>query len=1046
MEHEQWRQVEVVCQAALAREAGERTAFLAKACGGNERLRDQVDALLAREAEAEGFMEAPAWGAALRWMADDKSQPADASEMDHRLIGKTVSRYRILEKLGSGGMGVVYKAQDVKLPRVVALKFLPEALAEDPHALERIKREASAASALHHPNIRVIHDVEQWEKRPFIVMEYLEGQTLKDYLAGEAVETKALLDLAIQIAEALESAHASGIIHRDIKPANVFVTNRNQAKLFDFGLAKLSRRLSAAAERPSASEEEQLTDAGVVIGTVAYMSPEQARGEILDPRTDLFSFGAVLYEMATGRMAFSGATTAMIHDAILNRKPAHATQLRPELSPELAGIIDKALEKDRNIRYQSAAEIRADLQRFKRNCESGRTATSGSGMRAASVFAMPRIAACALLPVALIIAVLYFGSHHGTRLTDQDTIIVADFTNSTGDAVFDDALKTALSISLRQSPFLSMLSENTIAATLQLMARPANSRLTPDVAREVCQRAGSKAYIAGSIALLGSQYVLGLKAVNCESGDLLAQEQVTAADQEKVLGALGQEASRLRGKLGESLATVHRLESPLRDATTSSLEALKAYSLAHKVYREQGPAAALPHFQRAVQIDPGFAMGYLALGDIYTTLSEPGQAGDYYTKAFYLRDHASEREKLSISADYYLRVSGELDKAAKTRQEEIATYPRNVLGYLNLGDVYSAQGRHEKAAEVLGQALRLTPDDLIPYANLNVSLVALQRFAEARQIIGQAQARKLDAFPLHMTLYALAFLGADARAMAEQQRWFAGVPDYQGIGLALASDTEAYLGHLGRARELTKRAVRLAAGAGEKESGAILQENAALREAAFGAQREAIRAAADALTQAPASQGVRVEAALTFAMAGKAARARSLAQDLARQYPLDTHVQFLWLPAIHAQLALGSKNPSVALIDLQAASPIELGEIPFLNNPSCLYPVYVRGEAYLASGQAVAAASEFQKILDHNGIVWNCWTGALAHLGLARANALESMDTKGTDGGAARLKAITAYKDFLTLWKDADPDIPILKQAKAEYAKLPETAAASLTK
>ena len=529
--------------------------------------------------------------------------------------------------------------------------------------------------------------------------------------------------------------------------------------------------------------------------------------------------------------------------------------------------------------------------------------------------------------------------------------------------------------------------------------------------------------------------MLGLKAVNCQSGDPLAQEQVTAAAKEKVLDALGEAAAKLRGELGESLAAVQKFDVPLAEATTSSLEALKAYSLGGKAPNEKGPAAALPYLQRAIELDPNFALGYLAVGQHYASLGELARASEYYAKAFQLREHASEWEKLSITASYYQNVTGELDKAAQTQQEEIESYPRRFEAYALLGLVFDQGGQYEKAVEIKRGALRLRPDWVGNYLGIANYALASQRFNEARQSIHEAQARKLDNFQFHNALYALAFLGADSAAMAEQQRWFAGNPE-ENFGLALASDTEAYAGHLGKARELTKRAVDSAIRADSKENGAIFQAIAAQREAAFGNAAEARKAATEALKLAPASQGVGVEVALAFAMAGDTARAESLAQDLGKRYPLDTQMQSLWLPAIQAQLALNKKNPAAALNTLQAASPIELGQILFVANISCLYHVYVRGEAYLAAEQGSAAAAEFQKILDHSGIVWNCWTGALAHLGVARANALQAKTSQGADADAARVRALAAYKDFLTLWKDADPDIHILKEAKAEYAKL----------
>jgi tetratricopeptide (TPR) repeat protein len=650
-----------------------------------------------------------------------------------------------------------------------------------------------------------------------------------------------------------------------------------------------------------------------------------------------------------------------------------------------------------------------------------------------------------LVPAVVILAVaiagtFYFRSRqtkHATALTEKDTIVLADFANSTGDAVFDDALKTALSVSLNQSPFLNVLSENKVAATLKLMSRPADTKLTPEVARELCQRADSKAYLAGSIASLGSQYVLGLKAVNCRSGDPLAEQQVTAASKEKVLDTLGEATSKLRGELGESLASVQKLDAPLEQATTTSLEALQAYSLGEKAYREKNVAAALPYHQRAIQLDPRFALGYNAVGSDYLSLGEQGRASEYFSKGFDLKERASERESLKITAGYYSYVTGELEKGEQACQEWVAIYPRDYRAHLDLGNAYLFQGQYEKAAAAYRESLRLVPDNLALDGNLVYALFALQRFDEARQLIREAQARNLDDYSLHMGLYSLAFFEKDSRTMAAEQQWFAGQPDLvSSIGLSLASDSEAYGGHAAKARELTKRSIDSAIRADSKETGAVSQAIAAQRDAASGNTAEAKQQAAGSLKLAPNNQAVEVEAALAFAMAGDMVRAESLAQDLNKRFPLNTQMQFLWLPAIRAQLALNRKNTAQAISDLQAAARIELGTIPFLNNVSCLYHTYIRGEAYLAAGQGSAAAAEFQKIIDHSGIVWNCWTGALAHLGVARANALQARTSKGADADLARSRALVAYKDFLALWKDADPDIPILKEAKGEYAKL----------
>ena len=641
--------------------------------------------------------------------------------------------------------------------------------------------------------------------------------------------------------------------------------------------------------------------------------------------------------------------------------------------------------------------------------------------------------------VAIVAAGAFIYYQRRSTLKERDTVVLADFDNSTGDPVFDGTLRTALAVSLRQSPFLNVVPETQVANTLKLMARSSGTRLTPEIAREVCLRAGAKAFLAGAIASLGTEYVVQLKAVSCQTEKKLAEEQATAESKDHVVEVLGQTVVKLRRELGESLATVQRFDVPLEQATTSSLEALEAYTLAQKTAHENGAAQSLPYAQRAIELDPNFAMAYELAGVHYFNLAEPARASEYLSKAFQLRHHASERERLKIMAGYYSSVTGELEKAARTYQAQIAEYPQDVAAYNNLGIVYAEQGEYEKAAEITWRGTRIEPTQVTLYENLTGYLLALQRFDEAKQIIREQRPRKPDNYIFPAALYSLAFLSSDSNALAEQEQWFATKPDYENLGLALAADTAAFVGHLKQARELTKQAADSAIRSDRKETAAIWNSTAAQREAAFGEAAAARRSATEALKLAPQSEGVQAEAALAFASAGDDTRAELLANDLKRRFPLDTQLQSLWLPAISAQLDLNRRDPASALKNLApAVPPLEFGAITFATDASgsCLYTTYIRGQAHLMAGQADSAAAEFQKILDHPAIVWNCWTGALARLGVARANVLQEKLLKGAEADAARVRALAAYSEFLSLWKDADTEIPVLKQAKSEYAKL----------
>jgi serine/threonine protein kinase/tetratricopeptide (TPR) repeat protein len=1075
MATERWAQVRELFHGALEREEGERSRCLEETCGEDDALRVEVESMLAFANDGDDFIEVPAIELAARMFGEQEAGTGSTGDGFADLSGKMVFHYRILERLGGGGMGVVYKAKDTKLRRFVAPKFLLGAVpgsgtastAEegaaryDSHALELLQREARAASALDHPNICTVYEVGEHDESPFIAMQFLSGQTLKQLIDGKPLPIEQILELGIQIADALDAAHSAGIIHRDIKPANVFVTQRGEAKILDFGVAKLSLEGQPVQEtlrdsmpsRPgdaSASPGTQ-TATGLTMGAVAYMSPEQVRREKLDARTDIFSLGLVLYEMATGQQAILARTNEDAFDAILSGAPPAPCKVNQAVPHELERIIGKATEKDREHRYQTAAGLREDLKRLKRSVEAASWVPT---IRSIKNFAVRKRRAIAISAACVVVgAFAYVFLHHRAlqkrKLTAQDTVVLADFTNTTGDSIFDGSLKQALRLQLEQSPFLQLLPDREVRKELRFMNRPADTGLTGNVAQEVCLRTGSKAVLAGVISNLGNHYFIGLDAVNCQTGDLLGSQRAESVSRDKVLAALDEAATGLRARLGESLPNIRKYNARIEQASSSSLEALRAYSKGVQIVGGGDPSAAIRFFREATELDPNFALAYATLGTAYFNVGQGDKARLALEKAYNLRAHTSERERLFIESDYYVLATGDLEKARQNYEAWESVYPREFGVYGGLGIVDIELGRDEESAAAFRESVNLQPDSPIAYTDLAGSYLNLNQFEKAGESLQEIRKKGLNITPFLEEYYALGFLTGNSGEMGRDVTAARGNPGMEGLLDALQADTEAYHGRLYEARELSERATESAKRSGDEESREGFQVIAALREAEFGYLEDAKKEAGLALSSNP-TQTTRTLGAMALARAGETDRALAMGQTLNQEFPLNTMLNVYWLPAIRAAVELNRGNPQKAIDLLQEAVPYDLAQ-PATPTFVAFYPVYIRGLAYLATGRGVQAAFEFQKILDHPGLIVNYPLGELAHLGLARAYALEAgassasvrhLHGEARTGAAASpnpellAKARAAYQEFFNLWKDAYPDIPILKQAQAEYLQL----------
>lgn len=1022
MTPERYAQIGEIYQAALAREPLERLAFLAEACGSDGELQSEVESLIAAYEQADGFIEQPPADVAAGWHAAAGS-----------LQGQSLAQYQFSSLLGKGGMGEVWLAKDTRLGRNVAVKLLPVEFTTDDSRVRRFTQEARAASALNHPNILTIHEIGTFSDGSatmhYIVTEYIEGETLRERIRrmpGKRLPLAIALDIATQIATALTPAHEAGIIHRDIKPENVMVRRDGIIKILDFGLAKLIEDQHHNTVQGSEEDARLIaisrTKSGMVMGTPHYMSPEQARGEIVDARSDIFSLGAVLYEIVVGQPPFAGASISEIMAAILRDESPPLPNDQPR---ELQSILSKALSKDCSARYQTATEFFTDLAQLKQALLPARKLIQSPAsetiisreMKVARSITKRRFLLLTIIGVGIILTIvatatwLYF--NRTSALASKDTILLADFDNKTGDDIFDETLKQGLATQLEQSQFLNVFPEVRVQQTLRQMERAADTHVTPALAQEICERQNLKAFITGAIAPLGSHYVIMLTALQGSNGEELTRVQATATSKEQVLQALADAATQLRTQLGESLSSIQQSEQPLHQAMTANLPALKAYSAGRNLNISGRNGEAIPFLRRAAELDPQFTEAYDMLVISCLGTEQPEAAAEYQAKVVRLQEEkaaqskypVSEDSKLDIDTWYQRLVTGNLNKSRKILlvRRQLSPSSRAVLNDLGLD--YVITGQSEQALAPLNECIRLTRNFAAPYKWLAHALIRLNRFAEAKDTLTQALQLKLEMTAYHTQLYQLVFINTDTAGLQQQVDWARGKPD-EYVALDWQTNAATFAGQWRQAQDFSRHAIELAARGDNRELAAKYATEQALRSAVLGDCQMSKTSAAQGLTFGRGRLPL-ARAALAQALCGAASQAQALASELTRRFPEDTLCQEIWLPLIRAAVELQRGNAAQAVEQLKNITRYEA--------VAEFWPQHLRGQAYLKLGLGAAAAAEFRKIIDHRGYAPLSLLYPLAHLGLARATQNRQ-----------------AYQDFFVMWKDAEDDLPLLRAARHE--------------